>query len=46
MSIYFIYNISLFIHLPWVHPYNQISKNTDLLNNKLSELDDNIKIEK
>jgi hypothetical protein len=35
----------MFIHLPWVHPHNQISKNADILNNKLSELDDNIKIE-
>ena len=38
MCLYLAYNVSLFIHLPWVHPYDQVSKSADVLNNKLSEL--------
>ena len=44
MFLYLAFNIASFIHLPWVHPYNQISKDTKILNNKLNKLDKNIKL--
>ena len=44
MALYLTVNIASFIHLPWVHPYNQISKDSNVLNNKLNKLDKNIKL--
>jgi hypothetical protein len=42
MALWFIINISQFISLPWVHPYNQVSKSSEVLNSKLSKLDKDI----
>ena len=40
MVLYLVFNLSHFVHLPWVHPYDQVSKKTEVLNSKLSKLDD------
>ena len=43
MTLYLTTSVASFIHLPWVHPYNQISKDAKVLNNKLNKFDKNIK---
>ena len=40
MSLYLVFEVARFVHLPWVHPYDQVSKKAEVLNSKLSELDD------
>ena len=42
MVLYFIFEIARLVHLPWVHPYDQVSKKAEILNSKLSELDNGI----
>jgi len=42
MFLYLIFEVARFVHLPWVHPYDQVSKKAEVLNNKLSELDNEI----
>ena len=40
MASYLIFNVVTFIQYPWVHPYNQVSKNSEALNAHLSKYDD------
>ena len=40
MILYLSLNVAKFVHLPWVHPYDQVSKKAKVLNSKLSKLDD------
>ena len=39
MFMYLVFEITTFVNLPWVHPYNQVAKKADVLNNKLNKLD-------
>ena len=40
MILYLVLNVTKFVHLPWVHPYNHVHKKAEVLNEKLSKLDD------
>ena len=37
---YLFFEIIRFVHLPWVHPYDQVAKKAEVLNSKLNRLDD------
>ena len=37
---YLFFEVIRFVHLPWVHPYDQVAKKAEVLNNKLNKLDD------
>lgn len=39
MFMYLVFEITTFVNLPWVHPYNQVAKKADVLNSKLNKLD-------